>query len=51
MAPSEPSSEATEDSPLTDTWEFRAMAAEAVIAALVEAVPRIIAAAVTGHPS
>ena len=43
--------EAAGGSPFTETWEFRAMVAEAVIAALVKAMPRIIVAAVTGHTS
>ena len=43
--------EAAEHSPFTETWEFRAIVAEAVTAALVKAMPRIIVAAVTGHTS
>ena len=43
--------EAAEGSPFAETPEFRAMVAEAVVAALVEAMPRIIVAAVTGHAS
>jgi len=51
VAPPEPPGEAAESSPFTETWEFRAMVAEAVTAALVKAIPRIIVAALTGHTS
>ena len=49
--PPEPPGEAAESSPFTETWEFRAMVAEAVTATLVKAMPRIIVAAVTGSTS
>jgi len=39
--------EAAEDLPFTETWEFRAMVAEAVV----KAMPQIIGAALTGHTS
>jgi hypothetical protein len=51
VAPPERPGEAAEDSPFTETWEFRAIVAEAVTAALVQAMPRIIVAAVTGQTS
>ena len=51
VAPPEPPGEAAESSPFTETWEFRAMVAEAVTATLVKAMPRIIVAAVTGSTS
>jgi hypothetical protein len=51
VAPPERPGEAAEHSLLTETWEFRAMVAEAVTAALVKAVPRIIVAALTGNTS
>ena len=51
VAPPERPDEAAEDSPFTETWEFRAMVAEAVVAALVETMPRIIVAAMTGNTS
>jgi len=49
--PPERLGEAAESSPFTETPEFRAMVAEAVTAALVKAMPRIIVAAATGHTS
>ena len=51
VAPPERSDKAAEGSPFTETWAFRAIVAEAVTAALVKAMPRIIAAAVTGNTS
>jgi hypothetical protein len=51
VAPPERPGEAAEDSPFTETWEFRAMVAEAGIAALVQSMPRIIVAALTGNTS
>jgi hypothetical protein len=51
VPPPERPGEAAEGSPSTETWEFRAIVAEAVTAALVKAMPRIIVAAVTGHTS
>ena len=51
MPPPEPPGEAAEDWLFTETWEFRAMVAEAVVAALVETMPRIIVAAMTGNTS
>jgi hypothetical protein len=51
VAPPERPGEAAADSPSTETWKFRAMVAEAVVAALVEAVPRIIDRAMTDHTS
>jgi hypothetical protein len=49
--PPERLGEAAEGSPFTETWEFRVIVAEAVTAALVKAMPRIIAAAVTSNTS
>jgi hypothetical protein len=49
--PPERLGEAAKGSPFTETWEFRVIVAEAVTAALVKAMPRIIAAAVTGNTS
>jgi hypothetical protein len=51
VVPPERPEEAVEDSPFTETPEFRAMVVEAVTAAPVKAMPRIIVAAVTGNTS
>jgi hypothetical protein len=47
--PTDRPDEVAEGLPFTETWEFRARVAEAVTAALVEAVPRMIVAALTGN--
>jgi hypothetical protein len=49
VAPPERLGEAAEGSPFTKTWKFRALVAEAVVAALIEAVPRLIDVALTGN--
>jgi hypothetical protein len=51
VPPPEGPEEAAEGSPFTETWEFRAIVAEAVTAALTQAMPRIIVAALTGNTS
>src|SRR6516225_6532831 len=48
VLPPEGPEEAAEGSPFTETWEIRAIVAEAVTAALAQAMPRIIVAALTG---
>ena len=48
VPPPEGPEEAAEGSPFTETWEIRAIVAEAVTAALAQAMPRIIVAALTG---
>ena len=49
VPPPEGPEEAAEGSPFTETWEIRAIVAEAVTAALAQAMPRIIVAALTGN--
>ena len=51
VPPPEGPEEAAEGSPFTETWEIRAIVAEAVTAALTQAMPRIIVAALTGNTS
>ena len=51
VPPPEGAEEAAEGSPFTETWEIRAIVAEAVTAALAQAMPRIIVAALTGNTS
>ena len=51
VPPPEEPEEAAEGSPFTERWEFRAIVAEAVTAALAQAMPRIIVAALTGNTS
>jgi hypothetical protein len=48
-APEDRPDDDVESPSLTDVLEFKAAVAEAVVAALIEAVPRIIVAAVTGR--
>jgi hypothetical protein len=43
--------EGVESPSVTETLEFEAVVAKAVVAALVEAMPRITVAALTGHTS
>ena len=50
VPPPEGPEEAAEGSPFTETWEIRAIVAEAVTAALAQAMPRIIVAALTRTP-
>jgi hypothetical protein len=51
LAPPERPNEAAEGSPFTETWEFRAIVAEAMTAAVIQSMPRMIVAALTGNSS